>query len=104
MNKEDIYNNIIEILQEVYDPDFPAIDIYNLWLIYDVIWNKENKQILIRMTLTSPACPSADLIMSMTEQAVSNEYPDYEILIDLTFEPLWNPSMIKDEDLKRMFE
>ncbi len=100
MNKKE---NIIEILEEVYDPDFPAIDIYNLWLIYDINIEKD-WLIFITMTLTTPACPSADLIMSMTKQAILDNYPDHEVEIELTFEPLWSPAMIKDEDLKRMFE
>ena len=56
------------------------------------------------MTLTTPACPSADLIMSMTKQAILDEYPNDEVILELTFEPLGHPNMIKDEDLKRMFE
>ncbi len=93
---------IKEILQEVYDPDFPFVDLYNLGLIYDIQIEKNN--IFVVMTFTSPACPSADLILSMVKQAISEEYPDDEVHIDVVFEPMWTPDMIKDDDLKRMFE
>ncbi len=95
-------DKIIELLEEVYDPDMPVIDIYNLWLIYDV--DIQDKNIFILMTLTTPACPSADLIMEMTKQAIQDEYPDANVELELTFDPLRSPAMIKDEDLKRMFE
>lgn len=99
MNKFEI---IEDLLQEVYDPDFPAIDIYNLWLIRDI--KIEENYIQIIMTLTTPACPSADLIMNLVEQAINDEYPKDKVEVELTFDPLWSPDMIKDEDLKRMFE
>ncbi|MBS8121555.1 metal-sulfur cluster assembly factor [Candidatus Vampirococcus lugosii] len=99
MNKFEI---IEDLLQEVYDPDFPAIDIYNLGLIRDI--KIEENYIQIIMTLTTPACPSADLIMNLVEQAINDEYPKDKVEVELTFDPLWSPDMIKDEDLKRMFE
>ncbi len=99
-NQETVKN----ALEEVYDPDLPVIDIYNLGLIYNIEVDEENKYIHILMTLTTPACPSADLIINMATQAVQDEFPDFDIDVELTFEPMWSPEMIKDEDLKRMFE
>lgn len=93
---------VIELLQEVYDPDMPVIDIYNLWLIYNVDIQENN--VFILMTLTTPACPSADLIIEMTKQAVQDEFPESNVEVELTFDPMRTPAMIKDEDLKRMFE
>ena len=48
---------IVEALKTVYDPEIP-VDIYELGLIYDIIVDAERK-VLVKMTLTSPACPSA---------------------------------------------
>ena len=49
INKE----NIIEILQECYDPEIP-IDLWNLGLIYNI--NIQNNNIDITMSLTTPGC------------------------------------------------
>lgn len=101
MNKN---KKIQDALMQVYDPEFPVIDIYTLGLIYKIDANEEVKKINILMTLTSPACPLADMILNMTRRAIQKEFPDDEINIELTFEPLRKPDMIKDEDLKRLFE
>jgi metal-sulfur cluster biosynthetic enzyme len=53
-NMKDI---IIEQLKQVYDPEFPVVDIWTLGMIYNVDIDEENKKIYILMTLTSPMCP-----------------------------------------------
>jgi len=97
MTKEDI----IDILKTVYDPEVPILDIYSMGLIYD-IWIKDN-QVNILMTLTSPACPMGDMILEMVKNAITERFPDAEVNISLTFEPAWEPKMIKDEDIREMF-
>ncbi len=97
MTKEDI----IDILKTVYDPEVPILDIYNMGLIYDVGVKDNNVDIL--MTLTTPACPMGDMILEMVKNAITQKYPDAKVNIDLTFEPMWSPEMIKDEEVKQMF-
>ena len=95
--------NIIEQLKTVYDPEFPMVDIYTLGLIYDVIANDQEKTVKIIMTFTTPSCPLADTIKELIHNAAQNAAPEYEIEIEVTFDPMRNQQMIKDEDLKRMF-
>lgn len=91
-------------LETVYDPEFPVIDIWTLGLIYDITINEDENLIHLLMTFTTPACPMADIIEQMTKNAVNEVYPDREVALEITFDPLRNPSMIRDEDLQRMFE
>ena len=49
-------------MKTVFDPEIP-VDIYELGLIYDIIVDAE-RRVLVKMTLTSPACPSAQQIPS----------------------------------------
>ena len=98
MKKEDI----IDILKTVYDPEIPILDIYNMWLIYDIII--DDKFIKIIMTLTSPACPMADMIIEMVKNAITGKYSEVEeVEIEVSFDPPWEPKMIKDKDIKEMF-
>ncbi len=98
-----LVNNIIEWLKNVYDPEFPMIDIYTLWLIYDIVikWNT----VKIIMTLTTPMCPMADMLQSMVKESAKQSINDekFDININLTFEPIWSIDMIKDDDFKKMF-
>ncbi len=91
-------------LETVYDPEFPVIDIRTLWLFYDITINEDDNLIFLLMTFTTPACPMWDLIKEMTKNAVYEVYPDREVELEITFDPLRSPKMIRDEDLQRMFE
>jgi metal-sulfur cluster biosynthetic enzyme len=76
---------------------------YTLGLIYDIIL-KENKKVCdLTMTFTTPTCPMADMIMELVKNAVLDIIPDWEVNIIISFEPMWDPSMIKDPDLQKMF-
>jgi len=101
---QEMFKTIQAQLETVYDPEFPVIDIWTLGLIYDITINEDDNLILILMTFTTPQCPMGDLIKQMTINAIIEVYPDREVALEITFDPLWNPTMIRDEDLQRMFE
>ena len=99
----ELEENIIAKLKTVYDPEFPLVDMYTLGLIYGVSLN-ENKNICdITMTFTTPTCPMADMIMELVKNAVLDVITDWEVNIIVSFEPMRDPSMIKDPDLQKMF-
>jgi len=56
------------------------------------------------MTFTTPACPMAEMIQEMIRNVILEIVPDFSVNIEVTFEPMRTLDMIKDEDLKRMFE
>lgn len=56
------------------------------------------------MTFTTPFCPMAEMIKDMIKNAVLEVVPKYTVELEVTFEPAWNQTMIKDKDLQRMFE
>jgi metal-sulfur cluster biosynthetic enzyme len=94
---------IIEKLKTVYDPEFPLVDMYTLGLIYGIELKEDSKVCDITMTFTTPTCPMADMIMELVKNAVLDVISDWEVNIIVSFEPMWEPSMIKDPDLQKMF-
>lgn len=104
-NTEDIqYNDIIEKLQTIYDPEFPMVDIYTLGLIYEVNIKETERIINIVMTFTTAACPMADTLKEMIHNNLAEIAPEYTVDLEITFDPMRSPSMIRDEDLKKMFD
>ena len=104
MTDKSLAEQIAAALQTVYDPDFPLVDIYTLGLIYEIKLDEENEQVFIIMSFTTPACPMADYLIASVKNAGLLVVPDWEVNVEVTFDPIWNPSMIRDEDLQRMFE
>lgn len=96
-------NEIIKCLQTVYDPEFPMIDLYTLGLIYDITINQDDKEIYLLMTYTTPSCPMWEMLQQMCKNAINECFPDYLVEIEITFDPMWKISDIKDQDLQKLF-
>lgn len=102
--KQSLVTQIENKLKTVYDPEFPMVDIFTLGLIYKVEADEKKKQVQILMTFTTPACPMAEMIQELITNAILEVVPDFHVNIEITFDPMRTYNMIKDEDLKRMFE
>ena len=57
---------IINEIKKIYDPEIP-VNIYELGLIYK-IEVKDNKKVIIEMTLTSPNCPVAESLSNLLKR------------------------------------
>jgi len=102
-NNSDLYQEIEDKLKTVYDPEFPLVDMFTLWLIYWVDLDEEKFICNITMTFTTPTCPMADMMIALIKNAILEVIPDWEVNVIVSFEPMWSPDMIKDPDLQKMF-
>jgi len=95
MSQEDnIKEEIVKALQSVYDPEIP-VSIYELGLIYDIII-KENRDIDIIMTLTTPHCPEAQTIPEKVADVVSMVNGVNEVKVEITWDPPWTQEKMTD--------
>ena len=92
---DDRIDLIIERLRDVYDPEIP-VNIYDLGLIYNVDVDDTNKANII-MTLTSPGCPVADMLVEDVRQGALAVENVQEVEVELTFDPPWDKSMMSEE-------
>ena len=86
---------ILVVLRGIYDPELP-VNIYDLGLIYDISMAGIDKA-LITMTLTSPNCPMADILIYEIQQKVLEIDGISEVDITLTFDPIWDPHVLSEE-------
>lgn len=87
--------DIIGALKAVQDPEL-FMNVYELGLIYD-IQQKENGDVFILMTLTSPMCPIAGEMPKMAATAVSTVPGVGVTTVELTFDPPWTIDRLSDE-------
>jgi len=90
-----LYADVILALKQVYDPEIP-VNIYDLGLIYELNIDKERK-VSILMTFTAPNCPMADEVLHEVEESVKQVPGVTGCAIELTFEPVWDRSMLSEE-------
>ncbi len=86
---------IIEQIKTVFDPEIP-VDIYELGLIYEVIVDAERRA-LVKMTLTSPACPSAQQIPSEVRFKVKAIPEVKDAWVEIVWEPPWSKERMSEE-------
>lgn len=95
ITEEQLRQKVVEAIKKVYDPEIP-VDVYELGLIYEIsIYPVNNVYVL--MTLTSPSCPSAEVIPSEVEQVIKALEETNEVEVELTFDPPFTMDMMSEE-------
>ena len=84
---------ILERLKTIPDPEV-EVNIVDLGLIYEIHHNENKKNINIVMTLSARGCPVGDTIMQHVETIAKAFLPEYDVNVELTWEPQWTPEMI----------
>jgi FeS assembly SUF system protein len=85
---------VVEVIKTVYDPEIP-VDIYELGLVYEILADADH-QVLVKMTLTSPACPSAQQIPSEVRYKVKAIPGVTEAWVEIVWEPPWDKDRMSE--------
>jgi metal-sulfur cluster biosynthetic enzyme len=81
-----------DALAEVVDPE-AGMNIVDLGLVYRVEAGAGG--IAVDMTMTTPACPVADLLVEQATAAIVRIVPPgTPVTVRLVWEPIWNPSLM----------
>jgi len=80
---------IIKALRSVHDPEIP-VNLYDLGLIY-ALEVSDAGDVSIRMTLTTPNCPVADLLPTQVRRAVQAVDGVGQVDVQIVWEPAWSP-------------
>ena len=87
-------------LKNVVDPEI-GVNIVDLGLIYNVDIRDEGRQIVVDMTLTTPACPAGPQIIDQAHKEVNALeviHPSLnDVNINLVWTPFWNPEMMSQD-------
>ena len=81
-------------LQRVVDPEL-ALSIVDVGLIYGVTVDATTVQ--VRLTMTSPACPVADVIVDDIETELDRVVPaELRVDVELSWEPPWTSDRMSE--------
>jgi len=93
MSKDDI----VAVLKTIYDPEIP-VNIYDLGLIYGLEID-DNGLVSIQMTLTSPGCPVAGVLVDQVIDEVEKVEGVCGARVDLVWEPKWSRERMSEDAL-----
>ena len=90
-----VEKEIVLTLKNIYAPEIP-VNIYDLGLVYEIDYTPDGTA-TIRMTLTAPNCPMADMLVEDVNQQVAKVKGVKSVNVILTFDPVWDKSMMSEE-------
>ena len=85
---------VIDAICSVYDPEIP-VNIFELGLVYDIDIDAD-RRVHIRMTLTAPACPSAQSLPIEVERKVREVEGVADAYVEVVWEPAWTTDRMSD--------
>ena len=95
MSQEDL---VYEVLKDCFDPEIP-LNVVDLGLIYGVAAGSD--EVLVKMTVTSPACPSGSMIADDIKMKLADAgFPNPKVQI--VMEPAWTPHRISEAGKKTL--
>ena len=86
----------LAVLRWVFDPEI-GLNVVELGLIYELSVEEAARKLKVLMTLSTQHCPMGQSIVDSVRGRLELSYPDYEIDIQITFEPAWSVEMISEE-------
>jgi FeS assembly SUF system protein len=86
---------VINAIATVYDPEIP-VNIYELGLIYAVEISDAG-DVKVEMTLTAPACPSAQELPVMVREAIAQIDGVGDVTVETVWDPPWDPSRMSED-------
>jgi FeS assembly SUF system protein len=94
LTDEELKEEVRKTIKTIYDPEIP-VDIYELGLIYEIEVYPVNN-VYVKMTLTSPNCPSAGTIPEEVRSKVASMEGIGEVHVELTFDPPYHQDMMSE--------
>ena len=96
----DLQAPVVAALTRVVDPEV-AMSIVDVGLIYGVTISDERAHVI--MTMTSAACPVAEVIMEDVENELDRVLPvSRRIDVELCWEPAWSPEKMSERGRRFM--
>jgi FeS assembly SUF system protein len=94
VDKQALEEQLIAALKTCYDPEIP-VDIFELGLIYEIRIDDE-ANVVIKMTLTSPACPVAGSLPPEVEHKIKGVPGVNSAKVDIVWSPTWDKDMMSE--------
>ncbi len=92
-------NAVMAVLQEVHDPEIPAVSVVELGIVREAGWIEG--RLAVAVTPTYSGCPATEMIEAEIHQAlVTAGYTDPRI--ERRFSPAWTTDWITDEGRNKL--
>ena len=89
----ELKEKVINEIKKIYDPEIP-VNIYELGLIYDI--NVNQKNVSVKMTLTTPNCPVAESLPKLVKANILKIAEVKDVKLKLVWDPPWTKDKMSE--------
>jgi FeS assembly SUF system protein len=89
-----LHDQVVAVLKTCYDPEIP-VNIHELGLVYGIDIDPTGA-VLVKMTLTSPACPVAGSLPGMIEGKLKALPNVASAKVEVVWDPPWTPEKMSE--------
>lgn len=94
-------SDILNALQDVHDPEIPALSVVELGLIAEVRVGEDSAQ--VKMTPTFAGCPAVEMMRRSMEDRL-RQLGLADVQVTITYDPPWNSNRITPEGRRKLKE
>lgn len=94
--EQELKEKVWKALEEVPDPEIPALSVVDLGIITRVETDAEGK-VMVTMTPTFSGCPAVNYMCEEIEKKLAAKLPCHEVEVTVDFKTQWNSNMITDK-------
>jgi FeS assembly SUF system protein len=87
-------SSVVSVLRTINDPEIP-LNVYDLGLVYRVDVG-DSRRVEIDMTLTSPGCPVAGILLRQVHDAIRKIPSVTTVCTRLVWEPTWTKDRMSE--------
>lgn len=88
-----------EWLRPIKDPEI-NVSLVDLGLIYEILVAEDGESLDVKMTLTTPTCPAAPVIVDQVKKRLEEYAGVKSAKVELVWEPKWDPKTMANEEGK----
>ncbi|MGO4887685.1 1,2-phenylacetyl-CoA epoxidase subunit PaaD [Anaerobacillus sp. MEB173] len=101
-DKKQLQDRIMEMLEEVKDPEIPSVSISDLGMIAEIV--TDGKHVLVKAKPTFVGCPALDIISRDIKNAIYKIEEIEEVEVTYIYDPAWTTDCITEKGREQLKE
>jgi ring-1,2-phenylacetyl-CoA epoxidase subunit PaaD len=88
-------------LDEIADPEIPALSITDLGMVRDVQWSEDSSELIVKITPTYSGCPAMEVIANEIRSVLAGRGIE-RLRLETKLSPAWTTDWLSDRAKERL--
>lgn len=94
---------ILNLLTEIHDPEIPVLNIVEMGIVSNILFDEDEKNLIVEITPTYSSCPAMKIIEDeIRDLLFANSYEKVEVR--KVYAPVWTTDLFTEETKQKLRE